>query len=33
MRAVLLLCELYPDICLTIEEKARKNLSRVYIDT
>jgi len=26
MQAVPRLCELYPDICLTIEEKARKNL-------
>jgi hypothetical protein len=28
VRAVLRLCELYPDICLTTEEKARKNLSQ-----
>jgi hypothetical protein len=27
VRAVPRLCELYPDICLTTEEKARKNLS------
>jgi hypothetical protein len=27
MRAVPRLCELYPGICLTTEEKARKNLS------
>jgi hypothetical protein len=26
MRAVPRLCELYPGICLTTEEKARKNL-------
>jgi len=26
--AVLRLCELYPGICLTTEEKARKNLSQ-----
>jgi hypothetical protein len=26
--AVPSLCELYPDICLTTEEKARKNLSQ-----
>jgi hypothetical protein len=26
VRAVLRLCELYPDICLTTEEKARKDL-------
>jgi len=28
MRAVRRLCELYPGICLTTEEKARKNLSQ-----
>ena len=28
MRAVPRLCELYPGICLTTEEKARKNLSQ-----
>jgi len=28
VRAVPHLCELYPGICLTTEEKARKNLSR-----
>jgi len=28
VRAVPRLCELYPGICLTTEEKARKNLSR-----
>jgi hypothetical protein len=28
VRAVPRLCELYPDICLTSEEKARKNLSQ-----
>jgi hypothetical protein len=28
VRAVPLLCELYPGICLTTEEKARKNLSQ-----
>jgi len=28
MRAVPRLCEFYPGICLTIEEKARKNLSQ-----
>jgi len=28
VRAVLRLCELYPGICLTTEEKARKNLSQ-----
>ena len=28
MRAVPHLCELYPDICLTTEEKARKNLNQ-----
>jgi hypothetical protein len=28
MRAVHRLCELYPGICLTTEEKARKNLSQ-----
>ena len=28
MRAVLRLCEFYPGICLTTEEKARKNLSQ-----
>ena len=28
MRAVPRLCELYPVICLTTEEKARKNLSQ-----
>jgi uncharacterized integral membrane protein len=27
VQAVPRLCELYPDICLTTEEKARKNLS------
>jgi hypothetical protein len=27
VRAVTRLCELYPGICLTIEEKARKNLT------
>jgi len=27
-RAVLRLCELYPDICLTTDEKARKTLSQ-----
>jgi hypothetical protein len=26
LRAVSRICELYPDICLTTEEKARKNL-------
>ena len=25
------LCEVYPGICLTTEEKARKNLSQVYL--
>jgi hypothetical protein len=29
VRVVPRLCELYPAICLTIEEKARKNLSQV----
>ena len=29
MRAVPRLCEFYPGICLTTEEKARKNLSQV----
>ena len=29
MRVVPRLCEFYPDICLTTEEKARKNLSQV----
>jgi len=28
VRAVPRLCEFYPDICLTTEEKARKNLSQ-----
>jgi len=28
VRAVSRLCELYPGICLTTEEKARKNLSQ-----
>ena len=28
MRTVPRLCEFYPDICLTTEEKARKNLSQ-----
>jgi hypothetical protein len=28
VQAVLRLCELYPGICLTTEEKARKNLSQ-----
>ena len=28
MRAVPRLCEFYPDICLTTEKKARKNLSQ-----
>jgi len=28
VRAVHRLCELYPGICLTTEEKARKNLSQ-----
>jgi len=28
VRAVPRLCELYPGICLTTEEKARKNLSQ-----
>jgi hypothetical protein len=28
MRSVSRLCEFYPDICLTTEEKARKNLSQ-----
>jgi hypothetical protein len=28
VRAVPRLCELYPGICLTIQEKARKNLSQ-----
>jgi hypothetical protein len=28
VRAVPRLCELYPGICLTTEEKARKNLSK-----
>ena len=28
MRAVPCLCEFYPAICLTTEEKARKNLSQ-----
>ena len=28
MRAVPRLCEFYPGICLTTEEKARKNLSQ-----
>jgi hypothetical protein len=28
MRVVIRLCELYPDICLTTEEKAWKNLSK-----
>jgi len=28
MQAVSRLCELYPSICLTTEEKARKNLSQ-----
>jgi len=28
VRAVPSLCELYPDICLTTEEKARKTLSQ-----
>jgi hypothetical protein len=28
VRAVLRLCELYPAICLTTEEKARKNLNK-----
>ena len=28
MRAVSRLCEFYPGICLTTEEKARKNLSQ-----
>jgi hypothetical protein len=28
VRAVLRLCELYPGICLTTEEKTRKNLSQ-----
>jgi len=28
VRAMLRLCELYPGICLTTEEKARKNLSQ-----
>jgi len=28
MRAVPRLCEFYPDICLTTEEKAWKNLSQ-----
>jgi len=28
MRAVPRLCELYPDICLTTEEEARKSLSQ-----
>ena len=28
MQALLRLCELYPAICLTTEEKARKNLSQ-----
>ena len=28
MRVVLRLCEFYPGICLTTEEKARKNLSQ-----
>ena len=29
MRAVTRLCEFYPGICLTTEEKAQKNLSQV----
>ena len=28
VRAVSRFCELYPDICLTTEEKTRKNLSQ-----
>jgi len=28
VRAVPRLCELYPDICVTTEEKTRKNLSQ-----
>jgi hypothetical protein len=31
VRAVPRLCELYPGICLTTEEKARKNLSHYLI--
>jgi hypothetical protein len=30
MRAVSRLCELYPGICLTTEEKARKNRSQTF---
>jgi hypothetical protein len=33
VRAVPGLCELYPGICLTTEEKARKNLSLNLIQT
>ena len=33
MRAVPRGCELYPGICLTIEEKARINLSQVPVGT
>jgi hypothetical protein len=32
MRAVHRLCQLYPGICLTTEEKARKNLSNFRKD-